>query len=68
MKKTGHQNPQPGDLLKETVGPSYQVHWIVSDFIPWGLDGKHAWVIQNPLNGRKKVVLKVEMLKMEVEK
>lgn len=35
-----------------------QVHWVVADFLPWGFDGKHAWVITSPQDGMKRVILK----------
>ena len=56
-KKT---NPQVGDLIELTTAyPDHKTgeRWIVTDFFPWGLHGRHAWVILNPVSGTKKVIV-----------
>ena len=39
--------------------------WVVMDFFPWGMDGKHAWTILNTATGKRKVILKSDWKKLE---
>ena len=39
--------------------------WVVTDFFPWGMDGKHAWTILNTATGKRKVILKSDWKKLE---
>lgn len=60
-------NPQPGDLVKRG-GPVHlndPDHWLVIDFFPWGCDGKHAWAIQNPATGERKIVFRDGIRKVQ---
>jgi hypothetical protein len=51
-------NPQKGDLVRWTRDIPGDTPWIVLDFFPWGCEGKHAWAIQNPMTGDRRVVFK----------
>ena len=60
-------NPQPGDLValvQESPGEEGLL-WVVMDFFPWGMDGKHAWTILNTATGKRKVILKSDWKKLE---
>ena len=68
IMKPSTLNPQPGELLKELIdnGASRSwAHWVVTDFLPWGFEGKHAWVVCSPTDGKKKVILKTHLTFME---
>jgi hypothetical protein len=65
------QNPEAGDLVTLTSdqGPEGDRDpWIVIDFFPWGMHGKHAWSIVNPKTGAKKIILKGDWATMEEKK
>lgn len=59
--RAGADNPKEGDLVVWKRATTGDEHWIVKDFLPWGCDGRHAWVIQNPRTGDKRVAFKADI-------
>lgn len=57
-------NPVEGELvlLKDD---GEDLPWIIKDFLPWGCEGRHAWVIQNTRDGKKRIAFRKDIVRIE---
>jgi hypothetical protein len=60
MRKS-EPNPQKGDLVKWRDSTDPGAPWMVIDFFPWGCQGKHAWALQNPRDGTRRIAFRTDI-------